>query len=111
MDTETLVLAWIALCGLALCNFISGCFAALFHIWSGSSAPGVRVLSAAAMGGFVPAVAIGGLVMLSAGTGLIMDAWVVMSAAFLAGLVAALPLAVLITRRLPQAPSVRGLFE
>ena len=111
MDSDTLVLIWVVLCGIALCNFISGCCAALFHIWSGTSTPGVRILSAAAMGGFVPAIAVGGLVMLSAGTGLVMDAWVVMSAAFLAGLIAGLPLAFLVTGKLPQSPALGAYFE
>lgn len=111
MDQESLVFAWMALCGIAICNLIAGGSAALFHIWSGSSTPGVRMLAGAAMGGFVPAISIGGLVIISAGTGLFMDAWVVMSVVFLLGLVSSLPLAAITTRYLRQVPEVRSHFE
>ena len=82
-----LMLAWIAAFGVFIVNLIAAGCAALFHIWSGDSTPGVRMLAGAAMGGFIPAILLGGLVMIGAGTPGTMNAWIVMAPVFLFDLV------------------------
>ena len=106
-----LMLAWIAAFGVFIVNLIAAGCAALFHIWSGDSTPGVRMLAGAAMGGFIPAVLLGGLVMIGAGTLANINAWIVMAPVFLFGLVASLPGAILVTKKLNRPPDYRSHFE
>lgn len=111
MSAESLVLVWIAVCAVGICNLIAGGCAAMFHIFSGDSTPGVRILAAAAMGGFVPASTVGGIVILASGSALQLSAWVVMSVVFLAGLLASLPLGAYVTVKLASGESIGRHFE
>ena len=106
-----IMLAWMAFGALLVCNLIAAGCAALFHIWRGDSTPGVRMLAGAAMGGFIPAVLLGGLVMIGAGTPANINAWIVMAPVFLFGLVASLPGAILVTKKLNRPPDYRSHFE
>ena len=105
------MLLWVGCGGVVICNLIAAGAAAIFYIWSGSSTPGVRILSAAAMGGFVPAALTGGVVMIASGTTGNFDAWIVMAPLFLFGLVSSLPGAITVTRKLHRPPDYRSHFE
>ena len=106
-----IMLAWMAFGALLVCNLIAAGCAALFHIWSGDSTPGVRMLAGAAMGGFVPAVLLGGLVMIGAETVATFEAWTVMAVIFLIGLLTSFPGAVLVTKKLHRPPDYSRHFE
>ena len=106
-----IMLAWMAFGALLVCNLIAAGCAALFHIWSGDSTPGVRMLAGAAMGGFLPAVLLGGLVMIGAETVATFEAWTVMAVIFLIGLLASFPGAVLVTKKLHRPPDYSRHFE